>query len=154
MPSLQGKKNYTSAACVRPEEPQDVVLWGLCAGVLTQGLEMGEANQLETQLLSPAVLIPSVEMLIQVPPCFLILLLHLTQAGGFLSSSFFFFFFIHSVSYRQSSCLPRSSHSRGAAAPGQSAQPCSSLLRRFHATLVGQVMLLGRKSGYQQLLTP
>lgn len=66
---------------------------------------------------------------------------------------FLFFFFIHSVSYRQSSCLPRSSHSRGAAAPGQSAQPCSSLLR-FHATLVGQVTLLGRKSDYQQLLTP
>lgn len=40
---------------------------------------MGEAKHLETQLMSPAVLNPSAEMLVQVPPCIVILLLHLAQ---------------------------------------------------------------------------
>lgn len=48
---------------------------------------MGEAKQLETQLMSPAVLIPSAEMLVQVPPgpghCIIILLLHLTQIDDY-----------------------------------------------------------------------
>lgn len=51
------------------------------------GPEMGEANQLETQLMSPAVLIPSAEMLVQVPRgprhCFLILLLRWMQTDEY-----------------------------------------------------------------------
>lgn len=48
---------------------------------------MGEAKQLETLLMSPAVLIPSAEMLVQVPPgpghCIVILLLQLTQIDDY-----------------------------------------------------------------------
>lgn len=48
---------------------------------------MGKAKQLETQLMHPAVLIPSAEMFVQVPPgpghCIVILLLHFTQTDDY-----------------------------------------------------------------------
>jgi len=57
------------------------------------GLGLGEDNQLEAQLMSPAVLIPSAEMLVQVSlgprRSSLILLLRLTQMDDY----FFFFLF-------------------------------------------------------------
>lgn len=62
-------------------------LGAFCRCPNPRGLGPGEANQLETQLMSPAVLIPSAEMLIQVHQgprrCFLILLLCLTQMDDY-----------------------------------------------------------------------
>lgn len=67
--------------------------WPQCSKSLLQvryslgGPEMGEAKQLETQLMSPAVLIPTAEMLVQVPlglgHCIIIFLLHLTQIDDY-----------------------------------------------------------------------
>lgn len=58
-----------------------------CRCLSLGGPEMGEAKQLETQLMSPAVLIPTAEMLVQVPlglgHCIVILLLHLTQIDDY-----------------------------------------------------------------------
>lgn len=60
--------------------------------------EIGEAKQLETQLMIPAVLIPSAEVFVQVPPgpghCIAILLLHLTQIDDY----FFILLFLVSES--------------------------------------------------------